>query len=135
MEVFFSKNLQYLRRINKVSQTKIAELVGKVPTAIGSWEKGVNQPSVSDVMLLADFFKVDLGLLLSENLEERSYSDSMKLFDNLHAFINDQIVVESLEEVKDLLNDTATKIQAVIEKVKDKKNAGLQIIKEEDDIF
>lgn len=45
MENNFAKNLKYLRETKKISQDKLAEMVGVDRSTIGYWENGKADPS------------------------------------------------------------------------------------------
>jgi len=67
---FFSSNLKYLRKKSGKSQTDIAMVVSKRPTAISSWENNLSEPSFEDLFKISDLFGISPGFLLSTNLEE-----------------------------------------------------------------
>ncbi len=60
----FRERLKELRAENKLSQMKLAKLIGVTQKAIDFWEKGLNEPKASYIISLAQFFKVSTDYLL-----------------------------------------------------------------------
>lgn len=60
----FSENLIDLRKEYKVSQQKIATTLGVAQQCVSLWEKGLSEPTLSNLMGLADFFGVSLDYLV-----------------------------------------------------------------------
>ncbi|WP_190277400.1 LexA family transcriptional regulator [Taibaiella lutea] len=73
---YFGSNLKFLRKKTVKSQSDIAILVNKRTTAISSWENNLSQPSFEDLFRLSDFFGIDIGLLLANDLSDESSSKS-----------------------------------------------------------
>ena len=53
-----------LRNESKLSQLTLAKAIGVSQKAIDYWERGVNEPKASYIVLLADFFNVSADYLL-----------------------------------------------------------------------
>ena len=53
-----------LREERKLTQSDIANAIKTSRTNIGRWEKGLNEPSSSQIVKLADFFQVSADYLL-----------------------------------------------------------------------
>lgn len=67
----FQKNLRYLRYQNKMSQDKLAELLGyKSFTTVQKWEDGSSFPRVKNLDEMSKIFNVDIDHLLNYNLRE-----------------------------------------------------------------
>ena len=64
MEYQIGKKIKELRNELKITQKELANLVGKSPTAVASWEQGLSEPCVSDLRLLCSIFKVSANELL-----------------------------------------------------------------------
>ena len=60
----FPKNLQFQRKIKKISQPVIAKLCNTTVATVSRWENGVNEPDISTIILLADFFDITIDELL-----------------------------------------------------------------------
>ena len=63
-ELAFGKNLKKLRRAKKITQQKLSEVLGYGYTAIANYESGRNEPSLQDLIRLADFLDVSVDALL-----------------------------------------------------------------------
>lgn len=68
MPNLFAKNLKYLRIQKGETQSGMAIHVGKGQTTIGNWETGVSQPNIEELLLLSNFFGVDVGNLIAADL-------------------------------------------------------------------
>ena len=71
------ENLIRLRKSNKISQEKLAELVGVSRQAVSKWENGLSNPDTENLIRLSEIFNVsldeitkgkDLGDKRNENL-------------------------------------------------------------------
>lgn len=58
------KRIYELRNESKLSQLTLAMAIGVSQKAIDYWERGVNEPKASYIVLLADFFNVSADYLL-----------------------------------------------------------------------
>lgn len=56
--------LQELREEKKLTQNDVALAIKTSRTNIGRWEKGLNEPTMSAIIALADFFEVSTDYLL-----------------------------------------------------------------------
>lgn len=64
MKSSFSNNLKELRKANKVSQSKLAEHLNITLKTISHWETGYSEPSIQQVLDIAEFFGVSCDELL-----------------------------------------------------------------------
>ncbi len=60
----FSERLKELRTDKKLSQHKLADIIGVTQKAIDFWEKGQNEPKASYIIELAKFFGVSTDFIL-----------------------------------------------------------------------
>ena len=60
----FGKNLRVLRKERGLTQTQLGHILHYGSTAIAGYESGRNEPSLDDLIRLADFFDVSLDALL-----------------------------------------------------------------------
>ncbi len=60
----FAKNLRLLRLQRKLTQEKLGCVLHYGSTAIANYESGRNEPSLDDLIRLADFFDVSTDELL-----------------------------------------------------------------------
>ncbi len=56
--------IKELRKERKMSQLELGKAIGTSQKAIDYWERGVNEPKASYIILLADFFEVSTDYLL-----------------------------------------------------------------------
>ena len=59
----FSENLVSLRKDFNVSQAKIAEHLGIAQQCVSLWEKDLSEPTLTNLIGLADYFGVSLDFL------------------------------------------------------------------------
>jgi len=59
-----SERLKDLRKEKSLSQQKLAKAIGVTQKAIDFWEKEINEPKASYIILLAKFFDVSTDYLL-----------------------------------------------------------------------
>lgn len=66
----FGDKLKELRKNNNISQEKLGEYLNVTSTAIYSWEINRTQPSIENIVKIADFFNVTTDYLLGFNQED-----------------------------------------------------------------
>ncbi|MBR1925484.1 MAG: helix-turn-helix transcriptional regulator [Clostridia bacterium] len=59
-----SESLKQARQKNKMTQAKLAEMLNLSPQSVSKWEKGLSEPSVGDIIKLADIFNMSIDNLL-----------------------------------------------------------------------
>lgn len=64
----FTTNLKYLRETKKISQQTIADKVGVDRSTIGYWENGKADPTMANVVKLAEALNVDILTLIGSDL-------------------------------------------------------------------
>lgn len=128
MENYFSKNLKSIREFKKISQQDIAEKMNIDRSTIGYWENGKADPTMANVLKLADVLNVDIITLIGGELEfidgeiinksnysqlkQETINEVVSLFKD-KGFIDEQGNVKN--EAKDLI-DLAVKINKMVEK-------------------
>ena len=60
----FKERLKELRQEKCLSQKQLAQKIGVSQKAIDFWERGINEPKVSYIFALAQFFKVSSDYLI-----------------------------------------------------------------------
>lgn len=69
--MYFGRNLRFLRRKNKLSQSDLAIFLKyKNFTTIQKWEDGTSFPKISNIIKLSEYFKVDLEDFLNIDLSK-----------------------------------------------------------------
>ena len=69
----FAKNLRFLRKQKGLNQEEISGLFNKRANTVGNWENGKSEPSIGELIRLADFFKVGLQQLLHSDLQKKAF--------------------------------------------------------------
>lgn len=59
----FPRKLQALRERRRISRKVLSELCGLAPDAVRRYERGEAEPTLSSLLLLADFFDIPLDEL------------------------------------------------------------------------
>jgi transcriptional regulator with XRE-family HTH domain len=140
--IFFSKNLAFLRKAKGVNQKIIGDLVGKKISAVSGWEIGQSQPSINDLVAIADYFNIPPGDLISIDLEEKSSGSPEYLkiiLERLNNQSNNVEVIQTLRDVSKLLEELSIKIEDTSIKIWNsamalEEKAGIEAPKD-DDIF
>lgn len=70
--------LRELRRGRGLTQQQIAEEFGVTVRTVSRWETGSNLPDIDLLLLLADYYEVDLKELLSGSRKDETMDDEMK---------------------------------------------------------
>lgn len=60
----FSMRLRELRTDKQMSMKQLAVAIGTTDAAISNWENGINEPKISYVIRLCEFFNVSADYLL-----------------------------------------------------------------------
>ena len=79
----FSKNLKRLVRNSNLSQREIAININVSPQTFNTWVNGIAIPRMSNIQLLADFFKVEKADLIEENILTTEYQDIALIINHL----------------------------------------------------
>ena len=60
----FSENLKNLRKANKLDQNKLANAINVSSKTISHWETGYTEPSINQLIMLANYFDVTIDDLV-----------------------------------------------------------------------
>ncbi len=63
----FGENLKQIRKSKKISQEKLADILGVSRQSISKWETGENFPSMQNIICLCDVFKCKINDLVHED--------------------------------------------------------------------
>jgi len=61
---FFKENLKMLRKEQELGQVQLSKLIGVSKSSISYWETGKQEPTLTALIKLADFFNVSLDYLV-----------------------------------------------------------------------
>ncbi len=64
MEILLSENIKKFRTLNKITQEKLAEILGVSPQAVSRWENGSAYPDITLLPVIAEFFGITTDTLL-----------------------------------------------------------------------
>lgn len=70
------KNIRYLRKQNKMSQSKLGNLVNKSESTIQMWETGYRSPTMGSVKTLSEIFNVDINSLMEIDMQINNIKDA-----------------------------------------------------------
>lgn len=65
---YFSKNIKYLRKINKLSLEQFGKIFGKSLSTISAWELGKRSPITADLIEIANHFNIQVADLISQDI-------------------------------------------------------------------
>lgn len=68
MENKFKENLKYLRESKGLGQVELANKLGVSKAVISLWENGLREPTMSSLVVIAQYFDVSIDYLVG--LEE-----------------------------------------------------------------
>ena len=63
----FNERLKELRLERSLSQQELGKIVNVSKMAISHWESGHSEPSISQLIILSDFFEVTVDYLIGKN--------------------------------------------------------------------
>ena len=98
----FKKILNFLRQQNKLNQKSLGAAIGYGYTAISNYESGRNEPSINDLIKLADFFNVSVGFLIGHTCD---INEETKYLIEIKAAKINNIIDEAKEKINDELNN------------------------------
>jgi len=106
----FSRNLKYLRNKNKLSQHQLSELINYNQATIARWENNDRQPTLEAIIKVANYFKIDIGDLLTVNLEKANIPiNSWTIDNNIEIKIRGKMSKKSIGKVNQILNNEIQK--------------------------
>ena len=64
----FKETLKELRTMNGLGQKELADALETTPKTVSHWETGYSEPSISQLIMLADYFEVTLDDLVGRGI-------------------------------------------------------------------
>ena len=95
-----NQRIHELRTARKISQVKLAEILGVTKQTVSNWENDNIQPSIEILVKLSKFFGVSTDYLLG--LEDKRTLDATNL--SLEEVEHIQQIIDDMAKVKQLLN-------------------------------
>jgi transcriptional regulator with XRE-family HTH domain len=65
---FLSKNIAFLRKSRNINQSEIQDRLGFKRNTWSNWENGISSPDIPTIMLISDFFGVNLADIIQKDL-------------------------------------------------------------------
>lgn len=134
-----AKKLKEARELARKTQTQVSKETGINNKTLSGYERGVSEPDLQTLSLLADYYKVSLDYLLCRELshenktqQQEEYIESLKLDtaeDAIKFILQQPSIMEfggynlnemSEEEILDLANDLLFAMRLSLEKNKKK---------------
>ena len=89
----FKERLKSLRKERKLTQSALGAILNYGYTAISNYESGRNEPSITDLKKIAEFFDVSMDYLLCGNdirnpYVERDYPEQFNEFKNIYTMLD-----------------------------------------------
>ena len=66
MKSKIKERLKELRKEKTLTQKQIAKILNKSETGYASWEQGLSEPSINDLILLSEFYNVTVDYLVGK---------------------------------------------------------------------
>ena len=67
MKVSIKERLKELRKEQNLTQKQIAIILKKSETGYASWEQGLSEPSINDLIFLSEFYNVTIDYLVGKD--------------------------------------------------------------------
>lgn len=106
----FKDRLKQLRTESDLTQQELADKLGfgYSRTAVSAWEVGINEPSNSDTIKIADFFKVSTDYILGKT--DKKNNNELDFFDKYKEYTKDltdeeiKMALEFYKNIKEMKN-------------------------------
>lgn len=117
MKKHFSTNLKFLRTKKKFTQSNLSSLLKKDYSTIGKWENNLREPTLEDIIAIAEIFEIPIGDLLCTDLREQEKKIDKNDFDNdIQKIAIDNKIEIRYKKNAPLTSETATKaIKAIMD--------------------
>ena len=71
---YLPSNLSFLREQKRITQTKLADMLGCKPQTISGWETSYRTPDLYDIVRLSKIFNVNADDLMCKDIEKEYYN-------------------------------------------------------------
>lgn len=61
------ERLKELRKENNLTQKQIAKIINKSETGYASWEQGLAEPGINDLIYLSEFYNVSIDYMVGKD--------------------------------------------------------------------
>ena len=111
----FKEQLTKLRKRNNMTQTDLAKLMDVKQYVISSWEIGRSEPTISQLKMLSNIFKISVDYLLDKEFigscNEEEFINAIK---NVKMDAEDEFLNEVIKECGKLSEDKKKKMLNII---------------------
>ena len=111
----FKEQLTKLRKRNNMTQTDLAKLMDVKQYVISSWEIGRSEPTISQLKMLSNIFKISVDYLLDKEFigscNEEEFNNVIK---NVKIDAEDEFINEVFKECGKLSDDKKKKMLNII---------------------
>jgi transcriptional regulator with XRE-family HTH domain len=111
----FKEQLTKLRKRNNMTQTDLAKLMDVKQYVISSWEIGRSEPTISQLKMLSNIFKISVDYLLDKEFigscNEEEFNNVIK---NVKMDSEDEFLNEVIKECGKLSEDKKKKMLNII---------------------
>jgi transcriptional regulator with XRE-family HTH domain len=111
----FKEQLTKLRKRNNMTQTDLAKLMDVKQYVISSWEIGRSEPTISQLKMLSNIFKISVDYLLDKEFigscNEEEFNNVIK---NVKIDTEDEFINEVFKECGKLSDDKKKKMLNII---------------------
>ena len=67
LKISFSENLKSLRTYKNIGQSSLAKVLNVSIKTISHWETGYSEPSITQLVQIAEFFEITIDELVGRN--------------------------------------------------------------------
>ena len=117
MKNYLAKNIKYLRHQQHLDQETLANILDVGRSTLACWENGSRSPSINMIIKLANYFHVDLDLIMKD-LETQKSLPNMKYHKQVYQDENISIEIYSKVSFDSLPSEKQKEITQEIEKIK-----------------
>ena len=98
MEIYFKNNLKYLRSCKGLSQSNLAQKIGKDQSTIAYWENGKAEPTLENIVKTADVLQISIENFIGKDLAKENDN-----FNELNNLLYSKIKKLTVDEKKAIL--------------------------------
>lgn len=81
------ENIVRMRKIHKMSQLQLAEIIGKSQSAVSAYEHGETLPPFDVLLMIASALDVDIGMIMGLESKSPALADLRMLYE---MYLNDE---------------------------------------------
>ncbi len=77
MDMKLAENIRSFRKVRKLTQEQLAEVLGVTPGAVYKWEAGLSIPDIGLIVEMADFFDTSVDVLLGYRMKDNRLKETV----------------------------------------------------------